>query len=1002
MANKELKIRISASDHASTVIGKIRSEFDRLSNSNVGKKIKGDLDSLSNSIDGFRSRFSGLLGGLSAAISLPVFTQLAESYKEINALLKIAAESQDDFNESQRQTKAIALETGQSLDSIAELYTKLRINAGLASDESTKLTNIIARVTRIGGRGPGVDAAIFQLQQGLASGTLRGEELNSVMEQTPALAKAIADGLGVNIGQLRKIAEQGGLTTEVVRDALFKMESDIDRQFSKLPLTTSRAFQNIRTQAIVALGKLDERLGITEGFANTLQAIANNMQTVIALVAGGVTALTAVFLASAGGSGTLATGLAGVLVGLKALLSPIGLVAASLGALTTFIIANIDKTVEFEGKTTTLGAVVSATWRTIKDTVADTLSAISQAVGLSGQNLNNTFRTLGSAARGMFDALLDTVNGFVTAVFTGLRLIGRATGITAASLYQQFRAAITNTRTLFTALAQDVKKALSGQDFSFDQVGNALTKGLTDASVEANNFKNALIEAYEVEAQFAENGGVLSALKKGIAARLQDTQAVTDEFQPRKQFAGSVDGGSAAASKAAVRAAQELAKARQDLENALFQQAKRLADDQAQREIEPTRELFQFKAINADEYYARLNRLQTDLTDREIAELERQKAIRQQIIDSPQSSEADRLTALAEIAQITASQAIAERELNAQRSKVANEIAGLEATRLKSQQDFIAELEREAFLSGLSNEERETAVLFMEAEKRGIQDINKLLELQGRIRDNNLAKRRAEEILRQQNQIFESVQRGVQNAFADGLYRVARGEGGITEILAAIGDSMMRALSNSLAGGFTDIFFNLFGRQGKDGQSAPAGIFSGLFSGLSEGLNGLLGSLKKGLSGIFSSLKGLFSGGGSGIGGFFSGLFSAFSGKGFAEGGYTGEGGKFQPAGVVHAGEYVFSAASVRRLGLAALDNLHRLSKGAPVPRGSRLGYAEGGLVGELALSPAAAPTVNQSVRIVNSIDPRVTKDFLTSSEGEKVILNIISRNNAALKQALS
>ena len=92
----------------------------------------------------------------------------------------------------------------------------------------------------------------------------------------------------------------------------------------------------------------------------------------------------------------------------------------------------------------------------------------------------------------------------------------------------------------------------------------------------------------------------------------------------------------------------------------------------------------------------------------------------------------------------------------------------------------------------------------------------------------------------------------------------------------------------------------------------------------------------------------------------------------------------------------------MRRLGLTALDNLHRLSKGTPVPIGSRLGYAEGGLVGELALSPAVAPTVNQSVRIVNTVDPRITKDFLTSSEGEKVILNIISRNNAALKQALS
>lgn len=1002
MANKELKITITAHDNASTVIGKIRSEFDRLSNSNVGKKIKGDLDDLSASMGDFRTRFSGLLGGLSAAISIQGFTQLAEFYKEINAQLKIAAESQDDFNQSQRETKSIALETGQSLESIAGLYTKLRINAGLASEESAKLTNIIAKVTQIGSKGPGVDAAIFQLQQGLASGTLRGEELNSVMEQTPMLAKSIADGLGITIGQLRKIAEQGGLTTEVVRDALFKMEADINRQFAKLPMTTRVAFQNIKTQAILKLGKLDEQFDITEGFSNTLQAIANNMQTVIGLISGGVVALAAIFLTSSKGALTLSTSVAAVLVTLKALLSPIGLVAASLGGLTAFIVANIDKTVEFSGKTTTLGAVVSAAWRTIKDTVADALRVISQAVGVSGSDITDTLSKVTSTAGKLFFDLLKLINDLVSGVFSAFRLIARSTGVTAASIVSQFRNAFSNLNALFSALAQDVKETLSGKDLKFDKVGQALAKGINQAKQEANNLKNSLSEAVAIEAEFLKNGGIAAALKSGIAARLQDTQAAKDEFQARKPAASSVDGVDSKANKDALRAEQELAKARLDLENTLANQAKRLADDQAQREIESTRELFAFRAITAQEYYQQLDRLQTDLTNREIAELERQKAIRQAIIDDPRSNEADRLKAIAEITELTTSQAISERELNAQRSKVANEIAALEATRLKNQQEFIDELKREEFLSGLSKDQRETTLLMMEAQKRGIQDINGLLQIQGRIQANNQARQRAEEILRQQNQIFDHVQRGVQQAFADGLYRVAKGEGGVNEILAAIGDSMLRALSNSLSGGFTDMFFNLFGRAEKDGKSAPAGIFSGMFSSMSEGLNSFLGSLKNGLSGIFSSLKGLFSGGSSGIGGFFSGLFSAFSGKGFADGGYTGDGGKYQPAGVVHAGEYVFSAASVRRLGLAALDNLHRLSKGAPMPIGSRLGYAEGGLVESLSLSPAAAPTVNQSVRIVNSVDPRITKDFLTSSEGEKVILNIISRNNAALKQALS
>jgi lambda family phage tail tape measure protein len=191
------------------------------------------------------------------------------------------------------------------------------------------------------------------------------------------------------------------------------------------------------------------------------------------------------------------------------------------------------------------------------------------------------------------------------------------------------------------------------------------------------------------------------------------------------------------------------------------------------------------------------------------------------------------------------------------------------------------------------------------------------------------------------------------------------------------------ATKNALAGFFTDIMTgseNAFFNMVQNFRNAIAAILAERAA--TRIVDSLLGSI--------SSVSGE---------GFFGGLLKTF---GFAEGGYTGDGGKYQPAGIVHAGEYVFSAASVRRLGLAALDSLHRLSKGAPVPIGPRLGYAEGGLVESLSLSPAAAPTVNQSVRIVNSVDPRITKDFLASSEGEKVILNIISRNTAALKQVLA
>lgn len=408
----------------------------------------------------------------------------------------------------------------------------------------------------------------------------------------------------------------------------------------------------------------------------------------------------------------------------------------------------------------------------------------------------------------------------------------------------------------------------------------------------------------------------------------------TGDVTPPPSGAGS---GSA---RGAMKRANDLAQLRKRLEDTLFQQVKRLEDDQAKREMDNARALFESKAIDAGTYYQQLTQLQTDLTNREIAELERQKQARQAIIFAPGTDEADRLKAMAEVVELTTSQTLAERALNDQRAQVANEIDALNSTKLADQKEFIDDLQREVFLSGLSNDQRETAMMMMEAQKRGIEDINGLLELQGKIQANNELRRQAEEALRRQDQIFESVARGVHQAFADGLYRVAKGQGNINQMLSAIGDTFLKALTNNLAGGLTETFFSVFKSGVGGGAGGQGGLFSDLFNGLGDQLSGFLVSLKNGISSLFSSLGSLFSSGSGGS--MFGGLFRAF---GFAEGGYTGPGGKYQPAGVVHAGEYVFSADAVRRLGVRALDNLHALTKGAPVSARPRMSYAEGGMV---------------------------------------------------------
>ena len=147
---------------------------------------------------------------------------------------------------------------------------------------------------------------------------------------------------------------------------------------------------------------------------------------------------------------------------------------------------------------------------------------------------------------------------------------------------------------------------------------------------------------------------------------------------------------------------------------------------------------------------------------------------------------------------------------------------------------------------------------------------------------------------------------------------------------------------------------------------------------------------------LFGGMNG---GSGGGLGGLVSGFFKW---AGFASGGYVTGPGTATSDSVparLSAGEYVLNASAVRRVGV---DFLHALNGGTFAPRwaGPRLAFAEGGQVP--AVQPAPAPAPSQSVRIVNVVDPKMAADYLNSPQGEKVVLNVLSRNAGTVKHLIA
>ncbi|MBL8464349.1 MAG: tape measure protein [Thauera sp.] len=236
-------------------------------------------------------QFAGAQLGLQTAIDLG---RTADEYANLGARIDLVNSSQAGFNLTLAQTAELARATYSGLESTTGLVGALARageEVGLTQEGVLRLTESINKANQVSGASAAsADAALTQLIQGLQSGTLRGDEFNSVMEQSPRLAKALADGLGVPIGALRAMAEQGKLTSEVVISALQSQARTIDAEFAKLPLTIGRSLTNLSTNWTQFIGELDQANGASATVARALEGVANNLDDIakLAVVAGEV------------------------------------------------------------------------------------------------------------------------------------------------------------------------------------------------------------------------------------------------------------------------------------------------------------------------------------------------------------------------------------------------------------------------------------------------------------------------------------------------------------------------------------------------------------------------------------------------------------------------------------------------------------------------------------------------------------------------------------------
>ncbi len=212
----------------------------------------------------------------------------ADAYKNLAARVKLATGEGAAFDASFKGIAEVAARTNTNLEATGNLFTKLA-NAGKAigvsNADALRLTESIGQATQLSGASAESSAAaVTQLGQALASGVLRGDEFNSISENSTRITKALADGLGVTTGELRKMAEAGQLTSQIVIAALQGQSAALKSEFESLPPTIGRAITNLSTAWTVYVGESSKAGKASALASQAINLLAGNLDTLASVL----------------------------------------------------------------------------------------------------------------------------------------------------------------------------------------------------------------------------------------------------------------------------------------------------------------------------------------------------------------------------------------------------------------------------------------------------------------------------------------------------------------------------------------------------------------------------------------------------------------------------------------------------------------------------------------------------------------------------------------------
>lgn len=781
---------------------------------------------------------------------------MADASTNVASRLSLVTESASNLVVVQRELFEIAQASRVQYTGLVDTYAQMARSTkelGISHADLLGITKTISQaITISGGSAASAQAALVQLSQGFASGALRGEELNSVMEQTPRLAMAIAQGMGKSIGELRAMGQAGELTSEAVLGALQKAADSVSKEFAQMTQTIEQSVTQAENSFLRLVGVVDKISGASSAAASGIGRFSSNMD-----------GLSAEIERLHANKGNISDFFFLLFNNEKTLNEELRISQAELDKLNARLSKAPDN-IYAKSAAYDMQLYVNK----IKEAIArlNELDGKSPSGSAGGGSINPAdFPTRGSRANFLREQeaaskkLLDISareNGITKQFTDDLNTYAKALEVGAMS-HEQYTEAVTK---LNAERAKGLQRRNGGNDGARD--ADRLNAALHQSAVaQIQSSLRELTSAYSVSESVME-----ASRSAGLMSEKEYYDAKRSFIELNKQAQLS-----ALAEENAALQAQSLAG------------AEAIARDQ--RIAENRSEMARI-ALEATGKLQVLNIEQTASAKQQEAALLAAKQAADEYIDS-----------------ISRASSIAVRGVG-RGDRWRSDEQGRESVRNKFAD------ERRTLSNQLSQ-----AQLYGPVPPEVFQKYRDEIELNKQAEQEALAK--YDEGVAARIAAESNWRNGATRAWEDYAANAANVAEHTANLFTKAFQGMEDAIVNFAMTGklsFSDMAKSIIADLIRiQIRAAMVG---------SDGQSGLLGTVMNGVMGMF--------GGG----------MSASRAAVYSSGGYTGDGGKYEPAGIVHKGEYVINAASTKKLGLAYLSRLN--------------GYANGGLVGGGALPTAA------------------------------------------------